>query len=181
MKIYTKTGDLGETSLLGGTRVLKNNVRIEAYGGVDELNAYIGLLSTYGSVKEQVDVLNEVQDRLFTIGSVLAAEKDCTFIVPDLKETDLELLETQIDTISEKLPVLRQFVLPGGHAEVAMAHVGRTVCRRIERKIVELNQLEVVEVLIIKYLNRLSDYLFVLSRYISFNLDLEEKYWKARV
>jgi cob(I)alamin adenosyltransferase len=182
MKIYTKTGDKGETSLVYGTRVRKNDMRIDSYGTVDELNAYIGLLRDQAVNERRKDILKEVQDRLFTIGASLATEpnKDRKKI-PDLYESDVELLEKEMDKMDTELPELRHFVLPGGHESVSFCHVARTVCRRAERLCVALSREVEVDDLIIKYLNRLSDYLFVLSRKMAQELHVEEIKWIPRV
>jgi len=182
MKIYTKTGDKGETSLVYGTRVRKNDMRIDSYGTVDELNAYIGLLRDQAVNERRKDILKEVQDRLFTIGASLATEpnKDRKKI-PDLYESDVELLEKEMDKMDAELPELRHFVLPGGHESVSFCHVARTVCRRAERLCVALSREVEVDDLIIKYLNRLSDYLFVLSRKMAQELHVEEIKWIPRV
>ena len=181
MKIYTKTGDKGQTSLLGGTRVSKADLRIEAYGTVDELNSHIGLVRDQDVNAAHRDLLKEIQDRLFTVGSSLAADpqKNVT-ILPDLRETDLTLLETEMDGMNEQLPELRAFVLPGGHPSVSVCHVARTVCRRAERQVIRLHHEEPVDEMVIKYLNRLSDYLFVLSRMMAHELGAEEVKWQPR-
>lgn len=181
MKIYTKTGDTGTTSLLGGKRVSKANLRIDAYGTVDELNAFIGLLRDQEINKKREILLKEIQDRLFTIGSILASEGGKSTIKrPDLHEEDLAVLEKEIDQMEAKLPALRNFVLPGGHQIVSFCHLARTVCRRTERCIITLMEVEQVDEIIIKYLNRLSDYLFVLGRLIAKELGVEEVTWKPR-
>jgi len=182
-KIYTKTGDAGRTSLIGGTKVRKNHARINAYGTVDELNAWIGLLGDQLSDTHSRDLLREIQDRLFTIGSALACDphKEISMKIPDLKESDILLLEREMDVMNEKLPEMKSFILPGGHTTVSTAHICRTICRRAERITVELDALEPLgQPLIIKYLNRLSDYLFVLARYIGLLNGVEEVKWKAR-
>jgi cob(I)alamin adenosyltransferase len=182
MKIYTKTGDKGKTSLVGGTRVSKGDLKIESYGTVDELNSWIGVLRDLEVNHSRRDLLKEIQDRLFTIGADLASEPEQTKKkIPDLFESDIELLEKQMDEMNEVIPPLRAFVLPGGHQAVSFAHVARTVCRRAERLVIRLNEAEEVNPLIIKYLNRLSDYLFVLSRKITQELGTEEVAWKPRV
>ena len=184
MKIYTKTGDKGTTSLIGGTKVPKSHLRIEAYGTVDELNSYIGLCKDLLTDEQGKKILLEVQDRLFTIGSSLACDpiKEPKMRIPDLKETDIELLEKEIDRMEETLPAMKSFILPGGHTTLSHLHIARCVCRRAERCCVrlELESLEVEEI-IIKYLNRLSDYLFVLSRFTGQQLKVEEIPWKPRV
>ena len=182
-KIYTKTGDEGKTSLIGGTKVPKSHIRINAYGTIDELNAYIGLLGDLVSDVRSREILREIQDRLFTIGSSLACDprKEIAMIIPDLKESDVFLLESEIDSMNGKLPEMKSFILPGGHPAVSTAHICRTVCRRSERIIVELDILDPIgQPLIIIYMNRLSDYLFVLSRYTGMLLGVEEVKWQAR-
>lgn len=184
VKIYTKTGDKGTTSLIGGTKVPKSHRRIEAYGTVDELNAFIGLCRDHLQADQVPQVLQEVQDRLFTIGSALACDpdKEPRLKIPDLTETDILLLETEIDKMTETLPPMKSFILPGGHVTVSTLHVARCVCRRAERCIVRLQKKkEEIEPLIIRYLNRLSDYLFVLGRYAAHRLHAEEIPWKPRV
>lgn len=183
-KIYTKTGDLGKTSLIGGTKVAKSHIRIEAYGTVDELNSFIGLLSDHLTVQQIKELLKEIQDRLFTIGSSLACdpEKDIKMKIPDLKEEDIRLLEKEMDKMNEVLPEMKNFILPGGHPAVSTAHICRCVCRRTERLCVSLREHnDFIDPIIIKYLNRLSDYLFVLARYIAHTLHVDEVAWKARV
>ena len=183
-KIYTKTGDLGKTSLIGGTKVLKSSLRIESYGTVDELNSYIGLVRDLITDENSRTILKEIQDRLFTIGSSLACdpEKEPLMKIPDLKETDIILLEEQIDEMTAQLPVMKSFILPGGHVAVSTTHIARCICRRAERICVHLQEENVfVEPLVIKYLNRLSDYLFVLSRYIGHLLNVDEIPWKPRI
>jgi cob(I)alamin adenosyltransferase len=182
MKIYTKTGDNGTTSLVGGTRLSKAHIRIEAYGTVDELNAYLGLLRDQPVNAPRRELLKEIQDRLFTIGSHLASESDQTRKrLPDLHEADIELLEKEMDQLDAQLPPLRAFVLPGGHASVSFGHVARTVCRRAERAVIHLHEQEPVEEIIIRYLNRLSDYLFMLCRGMTQELGVEEVTWQPRV
>jgi len=183
-KIYTKTGDQGKTSLIGGTKVPKSHIRIESYGTVDELNSFIGLVSDQFAHNHSKTILKEIQDRLFTIGSSLACdpEKDTKMEMPDLKEEDITLLEKEIDAMNDELPVMKNFILPGGHAAVSTAHVARCVCRRAERACVNMQQQDMfVDALVIKYLNRLSDYLFVLARYIGHTLNVPEVIWKPRV
>jgi cob(I)alamin adenosyltransferase len=182
MKIYTKTGDEGMTSLFGGKRVSKSDLRIDTYGTVDELNSYIGLLRDQEVNQKRKEVLVEIQDRLFTVGSILATEPGNLKVkIPMLQETDITFLERQIDEMDSLLPVMKFFVLPGGHVSVSVGHVTRTVCRRTERLVIALNQHEKVDELAIKYLNRLSDYLFVLCRMMARELDAEETPWKARM
>jgi len=184
MKIYTKTGDGGTTSLIGGTKVSKAHLRIEAYGTVDELNSYIGLCKDLLQVMQANSILQEIQDRLFTIGSALACdpEKETKMKIPDLKEDDITLLENEIDKMNDSLPAMKSFILPGGHPTVSHVHVARCICRRAERNCVRL-QLEKneVEPIITKYLNRLSDYLFILARYTGHVLKVAELLWKPRI
>lgn len=184
LKIYTKTGDKGFTSLIGGTKVPKSHLRIEAYGTVDELNSYIGLCKDLLTDNQSKTILQEIQDRLFTIGSSLACdpEKELKMKIPDLKEDDVTLLEKEIDRMNETLPPMKNFILPGGHPSVSHLHIARCVCRRAERCCVRLEfEKEEIESITIKYLNRLSDYLFVLARYIAHQLKAEEIPWKPRV
>jgi cob(I)alamin adenosyltransferase len=183
-KIYTKTGDAGYTSLIGGTKVPKSHIRIDTYGTVDELNSHIGLLNDYLTNEPTKTMLKEIQDRLFTIGSSLAVDpnKETKMEIPDLHESDVELLENEIDRMNEILPEMKHFILPGGHLSISQAHVCRCVCRRAERLCVAMQQAELaVEPLIIKYLNRLSDYLFVVARYIGHLLNVPEIVWKPRL
>lgn len=184
LKIYTKTGDTGNTSLIGGTKVPKSHIRIETYGTVDELNSYIGLCSDQLTHMPSKVLLKEIQDRLFTIGSSLACDPDREPLmkIPDLKEADIQLLETEIDKMNESVPPMKSFILPGGHPSVSSLHVARCICRRAERLCVHMQQENIfVDPLVIKYLNRLSDYLFVLSRFIGHILGVEEIPWKPRV
>jgi cob(I)alamin adenosyltransferase len=182
-KIYTKTGDGGKTSLIGGTKVPKNHLRIQAYGTVDELNSFIGLLADQIQDIHSRDMLREIQDRLFTIGSSMACDpdKEISMKIPNLKEADIQLLEREMDEMNKKLPEMKSFILPGGHVVVSTAHVCRTVCRRAERLAVAIDEKSPLEQpLIIQYLNRLSDYLFVLSRWLAHLLGAEEIVWKPR-
>lgn len=183
-KIYTKTGDKGTTSLIGGTKVPKSHLRIEAYGTIDELNAHIGLCRDMLTDEQGRAALLEIQDRLFTIGSSLACDpvKEPKMRIPDLKEKDVALLENEMDRMDESLPPLKFFVLPGGHVAVSQLHITRCVCRRAERCCVrlELESLE-VEPIIIQYLNRLSDYIFMLGRYTAHLLKAQEIAWKPRM
>lgn len=182
-KIYTKTGDKGKTSLIGGTKVSKAHLRIEAYGTVDELNSHIGLCKDLLKDDKSIKVLHEVQDRLFTLGSALACdpEKETKMAIPDLKEEDCRFLEKEIDKMEEVLEPMKSFILPGGDAAISQLHVARCVCRRAERCCVRLSEETEVEAIIVKYLNRLSDYLFVLSRYTAHLLGIADIPWKARV
>lgn len=181
MKIYTKTGDLGETSLLGGTRISKSELQIESYGTVDELNSYVGLIRDQIWKHPDLIELIEIQDRLFTIGSHLANDQKKSGIkLPEINEADIERLENQIDLMNEKLPPMNAFVLPGGHTTVSYTHIARCVCRRAERQVVRLNHSWEVDPIIIKYLNRLSDYLFMLGRKLSKELGGNEIEWVPR-
>jgi cob(I)alamin adenosyltransferase len=182
MKVYTKKGDKGTTGLIGGTRVLKSSLRIESYGTVDELNSYIGLIRDQEIDQRYKDQLKEIQDRLFTIGSSLASDPEKSNMkIPDLLESDISVLESWMDEMDKELPEMKFFVLPGGHSTVSFCHVARCVCRRAERICVDLDQHEFVAELILKYLNRLSDYLFVLSRKLTQDLNAEEIPWKPRL
>jgi len=184
LKIYTKTGDAGKTSLIGGTKVSKSHLRIETYGTTDELNSYIGLVSDLLTDEHSKVTLKEIQDRLFTIGSSLACDphKEPLMKIPDLKEADVELLEREMDKMNETLAPMKFFILPGGHPAVSTTHVARCVCRRAERLCVNMQEHEFfVDPLVIKYINRLSDYLFVLSRYSGHLLGVEEVAWRPRV
>ena len=185
LKIYTKTGDSGKTALLGGTRVSKSNIRIETYGTLDELNSWIGMVSDQlpndDGTKQK---LKEIQDRLFTIGSSLACDpdKEPKMKIPDLKHADVEMLEKEIDKMQEQLPEMKFFILPGGHPAVSTTHIARCVCRRVERLCVTMTDDNLfVDSLVIKYLNRLSDYLFVLSRFIAHRLNVAEIAWSPRL
>ncbi len=183
-KIYTKTGDAGKTSLIGGTKVPKSHIRIESYGTVDELNSYIGLVSDYLTQEQSKTILKEIQDRLFTIGSSLACDpdKEPLMKIPDLKEEDVTLLEKEIDSMNEVLTPMKNFILPGGHVAISTTHIARCVCRRAERICVAMQQADMfIDPLVIKYINRLSDYLFVLSRFIGHLLNVAEIPWKPRV
>jgi cob(I)alamin adenosyltransferase len=181
VKIYTKTGDKGTTALLGGSRVLKSDLRIEAYGTVDELNSYVGMLRDQEVNAGRRDLLKIIQDRLFTLGAELATAPGKDKVVkPDLYESDIELLEAEMDKMDAELPALTSFILPGGHPSVSFAHLARVVCRRAERVAVALNDAEWVAPLVIRYLNRLSDFFFVLGRKMAQELDAEEVKWEPR-
>jgi len=195
-RIYTKTGDKGKTSLIGGTKVPKSHIRIESYGTVDELNSYIGLLSDQlalaaGPVSHpvfpltgSVGMLRDIQDRLFTIGASLACDpdKESKMKIPDLKEEDIKALEDDIDRMNEVLPEMRSFILPGGHVAVSTAHIARCVCRRAERICVQMQEnQQYIEPIVLKYLNRLSDHLFTLARYAGHLLQIPEVPWKPRI
>lgn len=182
MKIYTKTGDKGETSLIGGTRVPKYHLRIECYGTVDELNSYIGLIQCQEIDTHSGKILKEIQDRLFTIGSSLAADPEKSRMkIPDLHPQDITLLEEEMDRMNETLPELRHFILPGGNTVVSYTHIARCICRRAERIAVELSVASEVDGQITVYLNRLSDYLFVLGRKLGFDTNAAENIWIPRV
>lgn len=188
IKIYTKTGDEGNTSLIGGTKVPKSHLRIESYGTVDELNSFIGLLNdhllAFDALKQLNIDLKEIQDRLFTIGSALACDpdKETRMKLPDLTEIDVHWLEQRIDDMQCELPEMKHFILPGGHVAVSSAHVARCVCRRAERLCVAMQlQNLFMPPLVLQYLNRLSDYLFVLARYIGHSLHIPELAWKPRI
>lgn len=185
MKIYTKTGDKGTTALFGGTRVPKHHIRIESYGTVDELNSHIGLLRDQEMQAETKEFLIEIQDRLFTIGSILATDPEKAVLksgkqrlsIPKITEEDIQKLELKMDEMNEALPEMTHFVLPGGHQSVSFCHIARCVCRRAERLATALYSMEAFDVLVLKYLNRLSDYLFVLARKLSKDLQAEEIKW----
>lgn len=185
MKVYTKTGDSGTTSLFGGQRVAKDHIRIESYGTVDELNSYIGLIRDQQINNHYKEILIRIQDRLFTIGAILAtpAEKEILkngaprLNIPKITEFDIVMLENEIDTMENDLPQMTHFILPGGHPTVSYCHITRCICRRAERMTVHLSHNESIDELVLKYLNRLSDYLFVLGRKLSADLGAEEVKW----
>lgn len=180
-KIYTKGGDLGETSLLGGTRVPKSHERVEAYGTLDELNSFIGLLRDQAIGPHYREVLLGVQENLFVAEAwvAMSPEKPVTGL-PELKEEKIALLEHEIDTMTSELPPLNSFILPGGHPSVSHCHIARTVCRRAERTVIRLNHKEPVDKIIIRYLNRLSDYLFVLARKLGYDEGSKEITWPRK-
>jgi len=183
MKIYTKTGDKGQTALIGGRRVSKADLRIDAYGTVDELNSWIGLVRDQAVSASRKDLLKEIQDRLFTVGAELATDpgKAPRQAMPAITPADVAQLEDAMDAMDAELPELRAFVLPGGHQAVSFCHLARTVCRRAERLVIALDATNPGDPLVIQYLNRLSDYLFVLSRKMAQELNVEEVEWKPRV
>lgn len=182
MKIYTKTGDQGTTALFGGKRVSKADLRIDTYGTVDELNSWVGLLRDQEVNSERKDFLINIQDRLFTIGSNLATEPGNTKVkIPALGGQDVQALEKAIDEMDASLPAMKSFILPGGHQSVSFCHVARTVCRRSERLVIALNSQEPVDSLVIQYLNRLSDYLFVLARKMGQELKVDDTPWKPKM
>ncbi len=188
MKIYTKTGDNGMTSLFGGKRVSKNHIRIESYGTVDELNCHIGLIRDQEINKRYKTILIEIQDRLFTVGAILATPHESETLKNGqarlqnlgIIEADITLLETEIDTMEMTLPPMTHFVMPGGNSIVSYCHIARCVCRRAERLAVCLHEIETVDIMVMQYLNRLSDYLFVLSRKLAFDLNATETKWVPR-
>ncbi len=181
MKIYTKTGDKGDTGLIGGTRVKKSDSRIAAYGTVDELNAWVGLLRSSRNDATELAVLGAIQNNLFTIGSQLAADPEKSRMqLPELHASDITQLEEQIDAMNAALPELRSFILPGGNTTAAYGHLARTVCRRAERKVVALQEQHPLPAHILTYLNRLSDYFFTLSRYACQLAGDQEIKWEPR-
>ena len=181
MKIYTKNGDKGKTSLIGGRKVSKHDLQVEAYGSIDELNSFMGLLKDYSKNDEINQVLFKVQLKLFTIGSILAQENTSSNSVIleklNISAKDTNFIELQIDKLEKKLPKLSKFIIPGGHKLVSYCHVSRSICRRAERKITKLSDSVKLDSNILPYINRLSDFLFVLSRYFSKELDIKESYW----
>jgi len=178
IRIYTKTGDSGQTSLLGGQRVPKHHLRIEAYGNTDELNAHIGLLRDLQQGNDTALALIRIQNQLFVIGSHLAmAPGKVSFKLPELNPQEIRFLEEAIDTMNERLPEMKNFVLPGGHPVVSQCHITRCVCRRAERGIVHLSEIEPVDPFILEYMNRLSDYFFVLGRYYCAHYEAIETPW----
>jgi cob(I)alamin adenosyltransferase len=182
IKIYSKTGDKGMTSLKGGKRVPKYHKRIEANGNVDELISYMGLIRSQDIEESDKEIIIKIQDRLMTYAAIIATDSDSKKpVYPELKEKDIKMLEQEIDRMEKKLPPLKKFILPGGHTTVSFCHIARTVCRKAERKIVELSSEESVPGFLIKYFNRLSDYLFVLARKTAFNLKLIEIQWTTKL
>lgn len=188
MKIYTKTGDKGTTALFGGTRVPKHHIRIDSYGTVDELNSYIGLIRDQDIDQHYKDILIIIQDRLFTTGSILATDPKRATLrsgkerlnIPKISSEDIQRLEDEMDAMNEAMPEITHFVLPGGHQTVSFCHIARCVCRRAERLASALNDLEPFLPETLMYLNRLSDYLFVLARKLSHDLNAEEIQWIPR-
>ena len=185
MKIYTKTGDLGTTALFGGSRVPKHSMRIESYGTVDELNTFVGLIRSQEIDSHSKDILIQIQKKLFTIGSTLATDPKRAVLksgkerlkIAKINEESIKLLEDEMDAMNETLPALTHFILPGGNDPVSYCHIARTVCRRAERRTTMLNESEPIDPIVIKYLNRLSDYLFVLARKLSNDMDADEIQW----
>ncbi len=180
MKIYTKVGDKGTTSLIGGTKVSKADLRIDSYGTVDELNAHVGLLADQPVNQNRIDFLRSIQNNLFIIGSILALEEDAKFKIPTLIPEDVEALEKAIDEIDIQVEPLRNFILPGGHQSISFGQVARCVCRRAERLVIALTNTTKVDELVYQYLNRLSDYLFMLCRQMHKDLQIDEIAWKSR-
>ena len=180
MKLYTKTGDEGQTGLIGGTRVPKNDIRIEAYGTVDELNSFIGLLTTYPITENDKNFLRCIQNSLFTIGSYLATDTQKVELLQAsiLKIDSIEIIENEIDRLDTILPALSSFILPGGSQTGALSHVCRTISRRAERRLLDMNEVYNIDNHLLVYFNRLSDYFFALSRYFTFEAGAEEIYWK---
>jgi cob(I)alamin adenosyltransferase len=182
MKIYTKTGDKGQTGLLGGTRVPKHHIRIEAYGTVDEFNSWVGLLRDSIADEHVKEILIHTQDRLFTIGSSLASDPEKSKVkIPHISEEDITMLEKEIDAMDAVLPEMKSFVLPGGHETVSRCHIARCVCRRAERRVNHLAEVDKVDEIIVRYLNRLSDYLFMLARKLTHDLKATEVPWKPKM
>lgn len=182
MKIYTKTGDKGQTSLIGGKRVPKSHERIEAYGTVDELLSYVGLVRDLLPSDDQKKFLTQVQDRLMICAAILAADcEDCQFKIPEVLDSDIQELELEMDKMDAGLEPIASFVLPGGHPVISHCHVARTICRRAERVIIRLSEKYFVPEKVVKYINRLSDYLFVLSRKLTKDMNIEEIPWIARL
>ncbi len=178
MKIYTKTGDKGFTSLIGGTKVPKYDLRIESYGTVDELNSYIGLVRDQEISDHHKDILMMIQEKLFVIGAILASDPEKSRMkLPEISMEDVSVLEREIDAMDEVLPELRHFVLPGGSTTVSFCHIARCVCRKAERFTVHLAEESVVPGIILVFLNRLSDYLFVLARKLCFDSGISEIKW----
>lgn len=185
MKVYTKTGDQGTTTLFGGTRVPKHHIRIDSYGTVDELNSHIGLIRDQDINPHYKDVLIDIQDKLFTVGAILATDPEKAILkngkerlnIPKISDENILYLEQEMDAMDAELPQMTHFVLPGGHQTVSFCHITRCVCRRAERLATALNDIEPFESNTLKYLNRLSDYLFVLARKLSQDLQAEEVKW----
>ncbi len=185
MKIYTKTGDQGTTALFGGTRVPKHHIRIESYGTVDELNSFLGLVRDQEIDAHYKQMISTIQHKLFTLGAILATDPEKATLksgkerlnIPKISAEDISLLEMEMDHMNEALPPMTHFILPGGHPTVSYCHIARTVCRRAERLTAYLHHEQPVEKHVLMYLNRLSDYLFVLARKLSFDLHAEEIKW----
>jgi len=185
MKIYTKTGDKGTTALFGGTRVPKHHIRIECYGTVDELNSHLGLIRDQDIDKHSKNMLITIQENLFTLGAILATDPEKSLLksgkerlnIPKISEADITLLEDEMDHMNATLAPMTHFVLPGGHQTVSFCHIARCVCRRAERLATSLNEIEPLQAELLIYLNRLSDYLFVLARKLSYDMQVDEIKW----
>jgi|SRR5690606_1328379 len=177
MKIYTKTGDKGSTGLYGGMRVSKNHLRIESYGTIDELNSWLGLIRDQNIENHFQSIIIDIQKKMFIIGSILATPEDKKTKMLSFPENSIAVLEQEIDAMNDSLPTMTHFILPGGHVTVSYCHIARTVCRRAERKVVKLYEAEPFDELVLQYLNRLSDYLFVLARKLSSILSVQEIKW----
>ena len=178
MKIYTKTGDKGTTGLFGGTRVPKHHIRIESYGSVDELNSWLGLIRDQNISETSKNELIQIQEKLFTVGAILATDPEKARLnIPKISTEDIGILENAIDIMDGKLPQMTHFILPGGHTTVSYCHIARTVCRRAERMATLLHEAAPFDELVLSYLNRLSDYLFVLARKLSHDLEALEIKW----
>ena len=178
MKIYTKKGDSGHTSLIDGQIVNKHNLSVDAYGTVDELNSFLGLLKDYIKDETIKDILNNIQPKLFSIGSILASGKNQDVLKKvKIEKKDVKYIEFHIDSMNNELPELKNFIIPGGHKISSYSHVCRSICRRAERRISELNNEQSVDPIILSYINRLSDFFFVLSRYLMYSDKIEETRW----
>jgi len=179
MKIYTKKGDKGKTQLLGGSMVDKNHIKLECYGTIDELNAFIGNIYDQEIGNFHKNILFNIQNQLFNLGSIISFDgKKDSIKLPNVKSENIEMMEKAIDTMEESLPMLKNFILPSGHASASICHIARTVCRRAERNLVALGQQQEIDPLHIQYLNRLSDYLFVLARAILKENNATEIEWE---
>ena len=178
MKIYTRKGDSGNTLLIDGKIVYKHNLSVAAYGTIDELNSFLGLLKDYINDEKIKDVLNNIQLKLFSIGSILASGENQNISEKvKIEKKDVEYIELEIDRLNEYLPELKNFIIPGGHKISSYSHVCRSICRRAERKISELNKNSSVDPNILAYVNRLSDFFFVLSRFLKHSDNVSESYW----
>ncbi|MGB5665250.1 MAG: cob(I)yrinic acid a,c-diamide adenosyltransferase [Maribacter sp.] len=185
MKIYTKTGDDGTTGLFGGTRVSKHHIRIDSYGSIDEVNSWLGLIRDQKIDERSKNTIAVIQDKLFTVGAIMATDPKKAILksgkerlnIPKIKPSDIELLEKEMDQMNESLPPMTHFILPGGHTTVSYCHIARTVCRRAERLASQLYENEPFDKNVLSYINRLSDYLFVLARKLSLDLKVNEIKW----
>ena len=180
IKIYTRKGDDGKTGLIGGDRVAKHHIRVESYGTVDELNSHIGLVRSNISNTDEENILADIQNNLFTIGSYLASSAGSKMNLPEFHEESIQVIENEIDRLTATLPELKNFILPGATSQGAQAHIARCVCRRAERLVVHLSDIEEIEIFIIMYLNRLSDYLFTLARFLDMKFGGQEIPWIPR-